>query len=163
MKLLLLALRQVCFFLLLALILLLAVGVFLRYVLGSPLAWSTEASSLLLAWLSFLGIAVTAAERRHMVMDLLRNKWRGTARKVVEAALSVIIILSSLYVIYYGIVIVEFNLGLASEELQIPYGYFYSCIPAGFFFYLLFEVRHLFDILRGATEVPDSDDHIFDL
>lgn len=145
-------LKQVCFLILLSLITLLSVGVFLRYIVGSPIAWSTEATSLLLAWLSFLGLAVTAAERRHMLMDLLRNKWKGKFKTVIELVLSAIIIAASVYVIYYGVEISEFNASLTSEELQISYAYFYAAIPVGFFFYLLFEIQHVIGVLRGRGE-----------
>lgn len=149
MKFLLYGLKQFCFLLLIALVLMLGVNVFMRYVMGSPIAWSIEAGRLLLIWLSFMGMAVAAAERRHMAMDLLRNAWKGGAKTGVEIVLSVIIILSCAYVVYYGVEITEFNRQLNSEELQISYSFFYAAIPAGFFFYLLFEIRYLMNVLAG--------------
>ena len=143
-------LRYLCSALLVAMILVLGANVVMRYVFGSPLAWSGELSGLLLVWFSLLGLAVAAAERRHMAMDLLSNALPGLGRRALETLISLISIGVCGYLIYYGIQICQFNLSLNSEQLQISYAFFYAAIPVGFAFYLVFELLHL----AGQRDAP---------
>ncbi|GAB3676117.1 TRAP transporter small permease [Salinisphaera aquimarina] len=149
MTLFLLGLKQFCALLIVALISLLGANVFMRYALGSPLFSTAEISHLLMVWLSFVGIAVAAAERRHMAMDLVDSLLPAHYARRLSIAISVVVVITSIYVVYSGVRLALFNQSLYSEQLQISYAFFYGAIPVGFFCYLLFELRHLVDLLAG--------------
>lgn len=144
-------LKQFCVLLIIALILLLGTNVFMRYVLGSPLFATAEVSHLLMVWLSFLGIAVAAAERRHMAMDLVDSMLPERSARLLSIAISLVVVATSMYVVYSGVRLTLFNRPLHSEQLQISYAYFYSAVPVGFFCYLLFEIRHLIGLLSKPS------------
>lgn len=156
MSLLLRFVKLLCILLIIALILLLGVNVFLRYVLGAPWSWSGEMTELLLIWLSFLGMAVAAAERRHMAMDLLDRTLPASAGRALDALISVVAIATAAYIVVSGIRLVDFNLGLNSEQLQISYAFFDAAVPVSFFCYLLFELRHLAGLFSRAGNRSSS-------
>lgn len=143
MNMLLWLLKQVCLVIIITMVTVLGVNIFVRYALNSPLFWSGEFTNLMLIWLSFLGIAVAAAERRHMVMDLLGKRLPLPAARGLEIVISVVVVLICCYVVYSGVRLTVFNRVLYSEELQISYAYFYGAVPLGFFCYLVFELDHL--------------------
>lgn len=157
MSLLLTVLKQACLLLIVALVVLLGTNVFMRYALGSPLSWSAELTELMLIWLSFLGLAVAAAERRHMAMDLLGRMLPAGAARALDGLISVVAIVTAAYIVISGIRLVDFNLGLNSEQLQISYAVFDAAVPVGFFCYLLFELRHLAGLVGGAQPTHAAD------
>lgn len=143
MNILLYSLKQACLLLIAVMVVVLGINVFMRYALSSPFFWTGEFTNLLLVWLSFLGVAVAAAERRHMVMDLLGKRLPATAARTLEVVISVAVVLICAYVVYSGVRLTAFNRVLESEELQISYAFFYAAVPVGFLCYLVFELGHL--------------------
>jgi TRAP-type C4-dicarboxylate transport system permease small subunit len=129
-------------------VVILAASVIMRYVVNEPLDWIEEAGMLILVWMTFLGAVLAAAEKKHMGMDLLLTKLNGKMKKIVPAAISIITIISLLFVIYYGVDMTLYNLTLESESLQISYAYFYLAIPVGCLLYAIVELQQLIQLAR---------------
>jgi len=145
-------LKVLCGFLLIALIVLLAASVLMRYVLGEPFSWSGEAGRLLMVWISFLGVALAGADRRHMAMDLLRESLPIRLRQWLDIVLSLVILGCLGLLIYHGAAMTEYNLTLRSEHLHISYAFFYAAIPTGLACYLLFEAAYLYRMLKPKSQ-----------
>ncbi len=65
----------------------LALGVFARYVLHSPLVWSDEIASITFLWLSMLGCAIAYRRRSHIALTAIRGRFsEGT-----QATLAVVV------------------------------------------------------------------------
>ncbi|MES1924925.1 TRAP transporter small permease [Salinisphaera sp. T31B1] len=149
MHVLLLVLKQFCVLLIVCLIALLGTNVFMRYALGSPLFSTAEISHLLMVWLSFIGLAVAAAERRHMAMDLVDTLLPVRPARGLSIVISLVVLATCVYIVYSGIRLALFNQSLYSEQLQISYAWFYGAIPVGFACYALFEAQHLIGLVSG--------------
>jgi TRAP-type C4-dicarboxylate transport system permease small subunit len=141
-------LKIVCLLLLLLLVVLLFVNVIMRYVVRSPIDWVEEAGQLILIWLTFLGAAAAAAEKRHMGMDMLMTYLKGKRKKVLEGAISTLVILCLGIVTYYGIDMTIYNLEQKSESLRFSYAVFYVAIPIGCLCYIVFELTHFLRLFK---------------
>lgn len=146
-------LKQICFILIVLLVVLLALNVFMRYIVRSPFAWTEEAGQLLLVWLTFLGAAVAGSEKRHMGMDWIAMKFKGKSRKVYDSIISLFIMVSLGIIIYNGIDLTLYNLELKSESLQFSFALFYLAIPVGCSCYLLFELNYFFNIFGRSQSL----------
>ncbi len=71
-------------FLLVLMVLLVFLGVFFRYVLGSALAWYDEFASYLLVWLTFYGAVVASYRGRHIGFETFVAGLRPSAKRRVE-------------------------------------------------------------------------------
>jgi TRAP-type C4-dicarboxylate transport system permease small subunit len=137
------SLSYLTFALLVTLVLLLFVNVVMRYFLRMPIEWTEEAGQLLLIWVTFLGAAMAAGERRHMAMDALKRKLSASHRRRAEIAISLLITGCLAIIAYYGWNMTMFNAARHSESLRISYALFYAAIPVGAALYSIFELAYL--------------------
>ena len=71
-------------------IVILAAGVFTRYVLGNPLVWSDELATLVFLWLAMLGAVVAYRRGEHISLSVLVRRSPPRVRAVLEAIASVV-------------------------------------------------------------------------
>ena len=71
-------------------IVILAAGVFTRYVLGNPLVWSDELATLVFLWLAMLGAVVAYRRGEHISLSVLVRRSPPRVRAVLEAISSVV-------------------------------------------------------------------------
>ena len=82
-------------------------AVFTRYVLNSSLVWYDEFASYLLVWLTFFGAVVADFQRRHINFDLLVNKLKPPARRVVDVVGEFAVLGFQFVLLYYGWILTE--------------------------------------------------------
>ena len=93
--------------LLAAMVVLVCLGVFFRYVLNSSLAWYDEFASYLLVWLTFYGTVVADYRRRHIGFELVVDKLSPATRKVVDGLAELAVLGFQFVLFYYGWVLTE--------------------------------------------------------
>jgi TRAP-type C4-dicarboxylate transport system permease small subunit len=93
--------------LLAALVVLVCLGVFFRYMLNSSLTWYDEFASYMLVWLTFYGTVVADYRRRHIGFELLVDKLEPPARRVVDALAELAVLGFQFVLFYYGWVLTE--------------------------------------------------------
>jgi tripartite ATP-independent transporter DctM subunit len=71
-------------------IVILAAGVFTRYVLGNPLVWSDELATIIFLWLAMLGAVVAYRRGEHISLSVLVRRSPPRVRAVLEAIGSVV-------------------------------------------------------------------------
>ena len=72
-------------------IVLLAAGVFMRYVMHSALIWGDELATILLLWLAMLGAVVAYRRGEHIRMTALLRRVSEPVKRVLEAISSVVV------------------------------------------------------------------------
>jgi TRAP-type C4-dicarboxylate transport system permease small subunit len=93
--------------LLAAMVVLVCLGVFFRYVLNSSLTWYDEFASYLLVWLTFYGVVVADYRRRHIGFELVVDKLKPATRRVVDAVAELAVLGFQFVLFYYGWVLTE--------------------------------------------------------
>lgn len=127
--------------------LLVAAGVFMRYVLGVGAVFSEPISIFLAIQLSFYGAAACYRANAHLRLEFFANmvpeRWRHLPELLVHLLMAGI----SLFMVYYGINLVQATFFQSYPEFQyIRVGLVYTAIPiAGFFTFLFVLERMLFD------------------
>ncbi|MDY7223206.1 TRAP transporter small permease [Halalkalibacterium halodurans] len=110
-----------------------AVQVFMRYVLSSSLSWSEELARYCFIWLVYFGISYGVKKQRHIKVDvaLLLLKERGMI--VLQIGANLLFLGFALFVIFYGVDIAQrlLSFGQTSPALQIPMGLVYLATPIG--------------------------------
>lgn len=146
--------------LLLALVGIVVVGVFYRYVLDASLAWYDEFASYLLVWLTFSGAVVVSYRRRHISFDTLVERLRPGARRAAGVVAELLVLAFQAVLAYYGWVALE---AMAFDSaVSIPWvrmTWIYSVLPSAGALMLVVSVVRLADVVRGRdapTAAPGS-------
>ncbi|MGE4282084.1 MAG: TRAP transporter small permease [Clostridia bacterium] len=107
------------------------IGVFMRYVVGNPLAWTEEVSLALIVWFVFLGASSAMKRRAHISIDffvaMLPRKLRIVSDVIVIIAN--FIVLSFLVVFGYQLTM-QAGVKL-TPILRLPYTYIDIAVPLG--------------------------------
>jgi len=128
--------------LLVAAIVNLLIGVFLRYVMievtdwldVDPIrfTWVEEVGEMMLAWLTLIGAAIGVRERSHFTLHVLTHNWSPRAQSVVERIHHVLIAGIGAIAAWYGLKLCLLNRMLVTPGLEINLAVLYaSCVVGG--------------------------------
>jgi len=125
--------------LLIAAVVNLLIGVFLRYIMipvtdwldmdSIPFTWVEEVGEMLLAWLTLIGAAIGVRERSHFTLHVLHLSPQG--QLVVERIHHVLIAVVGAIAAWYGVRLCVLNYTLVTPGLSINLALLYSSVVAG--------------------------------
>lgn len=87
---------------LLTMIIVVTVQVFTRKLFSFVFFWSEEVTLLLLAWFSYMGIAIGFREKLHMNMDMIENFVPAKGIWLLDRVIDVCTFAFGVYLVYYG-------------------------------------------------------------
>lgn len=125
-------------------------GVFVRYVLGSPDRYVTEATALLLVPVAFAGLAYALHEDAYPKVTLLTERFSPRVQRYLES-FNMLIMMSIgvfLAIAATSATIRSFQSGSASEVLAWPRVYFWFPVAVSLWAFSLYAAYELFRILR---------------
>lgn len=124
--------------------------VFTRYVLNSPAAFTEELVRYFLIWTGFIGAAYAFSTREHMALIFVRDKLKGNKRRILMAAIDVLILAFALFIIVIGGVKLAVS---ASREfsalLGIPRSLVYSVAPISGVFMIIAQIINIYEDITG--------------
>jgi TRAP-type C4-dicarboxylate transport system permease small subunit len=119
-------------------------GIFARYVLGTGSQWPEPISILLMVIFTFLGAAAAYRAGAHIAVAMLTERVPPEVRRVMASAVSVLMLLVSLFMVYYG---TSLCIGTWQQSIPalpwMPVGLTYVPVPLGGFVTLLFVLEYL--------------------
>jgi TRAP-type C4-dicarboxylate transport system permease small subunit len=145
--------------LLAAMVAVVCLAVFFRYVLNSSLTWYDEFASYLLVWLTFYGCVVVDYRRRHIGFELVVDKLAPTARKVVDVIAEIAVLGFQFVLCYYGWILTQ-RMG-DETAISLPWvkvGWINSVLPITGALLLAISVARLIGILSGRTNQQGGHD-----
>lgn len=112
-----------------------SLGVFMRYVMKSPLLWVVEITSYALLGFTFLGATWLLKRDGHVTMDFVVGMLKPRTQDIIEAITSFVCAIMFLIIAFYGALVTldHFKRGLfdANAVLRIPQAYPLLIIPIG--------------------------------
>lgn len=105
--------------------------VFCRLILNNSIPWAEELCRYLFVWMVFIGAGIGILHRRHIMIDIIPNMIPAGLKKYYNAAIDVLILVFTGFLIYYGYLFVERGMRQNSPALQLPLGYIYGGIVIG--------------------------------
>lgn len=144
-------------FLLAALVVLVCLGVFFRYVLNSSLTWYDEFASYMLVWLTFYGTVVADYRRRHIGFELLVDKLEPAARRLVDGVAEIAVLGFQFVLFYYGWVLTE-RMG-DETAISLPWvkvSWVSSVLPVTGALLLIISATRLAKLLFSRTDKQGS-------
>jgi TRAP-type C4-dicarboxylate transport system permease small subunit len=154
------AVRIVCIAQATLLFVIVVLAVVARYVFGQAVSWTEEVPRYLLIWISFLGGAACVARREHVGFDILFNAFPGRLRRVLGAAIGLLIFGFGWIVFRYGIVFAQDFGGDLMETIPYKNYWYYVAAPISGALFMLFALKVAVDSLlgRGTSSIGQSVD-----
>lgn len=139
-------------FLLALMVILVCLGVFFRYALGSALAWYDEFASYLLVWLTFYGAVPASYRQRHIRFETIMDRLMPATKRRWEIVAEVFVLAFQAVLFYYGWLLTK-KMGdeTAVSLVWVKMGWVYSVLPITGAMMLLISVQRLWELV-GAGE-----------
>src|SRR5262245_21012092 len=144
--------------LLVLMVVLVILGVFFRYVLGSSLAWYDEFASYLLVWLTFSGTVVASYRHRHIGFEVIVDRLQPKARRIVDFIGEFFVLFFQGVLLYYGWLLTrkmgdETAVSLVWDKMS----WIYSVLPIAGGLMFLISLKRLIDIVSvGEAKRGDA-------
>lgn len=124
---------RLCHLLLLTLLILTLTGVFFRYLLVSPLAWSEELARYLLIWLSLLGAGVVTRRREEVRLTAVVRHFPPEARLLTELTLRALVVVFLSVIFYYSLrMLVSVSSQARATTLPVTMTWAHGSLAVGF-------------------------------
>lgn len=120
--------------------------------LGHVPAWVEEMIRFLFVWASCVGAAVGVKEHIHIGIDVLTNLLPKLGQRVVAIIVQVILCGFDVFLIKFGVNLVNQTMKQPSAGLQIPMGYVYWAIPVLGGLGIFYSVREIVRLAKGEAK-----------
>jgi len=107
----------------------LLVGIFMRYVFQSPPIWIEEGVRYLMIWAVCLSMSSGVKRCEHISIHFFFNILPGLLQRLVGYVLHLVLVCLLGILIFYGIELVQSNLGFKSQALELNMGFVVSVVP----------------------------------
>ncbi len=131
-------------------------GVFFRYLLGSSLSWYDEFAGYILVWLTMYGSVVGLARRKHIGFETLQEKLPPGGRRAVEIFATLCVLGFSVVLSVSGWILMKAMAAETAVSLPgVEMAWVYSVMPASGALMVLVGAIQLIALLRGG-DVPGA-------
>lgn len=133
--------------------------VVVRYVFNRPSAYSETITRYLFVWLILYSAAYVFGKKEHIYIGAVKHKFKGNAQKTLDIIIELIIILfSSLVLVYGGLKVSSMNMLQLDSILGIPTGWVYSCIPISGIITIFYSIYNIIN----SKNIEELDDLVND-
>ena len=141
-------------FLLLFMAALIAVQVFMRYVVGESLSWSEELARYVFIWLIYLMISYSAREMKHIKIDVALSMFPVSWQKWVVILGDLLFLAFALFIVKttYSLVLKQMMLDQRSTALAIPMWMIYAAPGVGFFLTSIRQIQTIIWRVRNTDK-----------
>jgi TRAP-type transport system small permease protein len=143
--------------LLVALVVIVALGVVYRYFLQSSLSWGTEVPSLLLVWLVFLGSVVAYHERSHIAFTIVTDALPPALGRWSEVLVLLVTLVFFAIMAWLGLQLTQQTTTSLTPALRISQAWIYGAVPVASGLIVLMSLPRLIAAIRAATATPSAE------
>lgn len=125
-------------------------AVVMRYVFNAPLIFSFDLSTLLFAWVVFVGLTVADRDDAHMGLDLVAKVGNETIRQVLVFVRLVLVLALSVYLAWIGWQLYQ-RTGAQISSLRVSAKWLYLSMPIGFGLLALSYIGRIIRLAAGGA------------
>jgi TRAP-type transport system small permease protein len=139
-----------------AIVVVLFLGVVMRYVFDAPLFWSEEVSLLGLIWLTFLGGTVLVRQDKNVSITILTNRLPPRAKRWLDYLNHLLIILCLVVMIDQSWKLSEHLYYSTTPALRLRECWFGAALVVSFVLMLFYQIQRFVAGVRGRVAFPDE-------
>lgn len=127
--------------------------VFSRHVLASSLSWSEELARYMFIWVTLLGISIGVKRGFLVSISIVSDRLAGRKKIILELISSILIVLFSVVIIYYGIDTALKVINQQSPAMRISMSVVYFSVPVGGVLILLHIINIIYEQIKKLTSI----------
>jgi TRAP-type C4-dicarboxylate transport system permease small subunit len=131
-------------------------NVALRFLTDHSILWVEEVSRYLMIWLTFLGAGLVLRYGGHIGIDTLQDRFPERA-VLIRAIIFVLLLGFFVVMVWIGILYASLTWAQTTPVLQIPVGFVYSAMPAGFALLIVHLLMMARPYIRNKEFMHDAD------
>lgn len=143
--------RAAAVLLLLSLLACVFLGVVFRQ-FNNPLAWSDEMAQYLLVWTGLIGWIIATRRRSHIRITVFADKLPGVARRALEIAIQLGILVFGAILARYSFGLIERTWDVESVSLPLTTAVLYMPVPVAGLALILQAIVEIGEALRGDIQ-----------
>jgi TRAP-type C4-dicarboxylate transport system permease small subunit len=133
-----------------ALVIVLGLQVYSRYIAQSPISWTVEMAAMLMTWLSFMGAAIGVYHKSHMSIEVVNKRFSPRWFKIDKIGIHTLILFFAVIVAYYGTIFVR-DTSYVTTVLRISLSWQFLSITLSAAFMAIHSLYHIVDELTGES------------
>lgn len=145
-----------------------AMQVFMRFVLSSSLTWSEELARYCFIWMVYIGISYGVKRQQHIKVDAALLLLKDKGKTILGILANLIFLAFAVVIIIHGYELAQrlLTFGQITPALQIPMGLIYMATPIGMGLTVIRIIQRLIQQVKSVTEqeqlVVERIDHELD-
>ena len=132
-----------------------ALGVFFRFVLNNSLPWTEEVAKFVMVWLAFIGAPVVLKEGGHIAIDFIPSRLPSLVGHAALMLIQVIVMVVLAVLVFQGWALAWNALPQIATTVDVSLFYIFLAVPIGSAMMLTVSLELL---LRQAVAIRSSDD-----
>jgi len=131
-----------------ALVVLISVSVFYRYVLAAALSWPDEVAGIVFVWFTLLGVALLVSENAHIAFEIVESFTPPVVTWLLRLLTHAIVILYAAFMLLYGWQYMQMFPFETSPAAGIDLTWLKSAVPVAGGLILVFSLMNIVDLFR---------------
>ena len=127
--------------------------ILMRWVFNSPLIWSEELVRLMFVWVCYLGWVLATRNGSHIRITTIINRLPPPAKKIIETINSLLVIVFSLLMCYWGVKMAEVGARGRAVTFALQFSWVYGIVPVCNFMIILYTILSI-PAIWGKKEGP---------
>jgi TRAP-type C4-dicarboxylate transport system permease small subunit len=123
-----------------------------RYFFNSPFFWAEELIRLMYVWICYLGWVLATRNKTHIRITTLVDRLPAGGKKFMAVFNGALVILFSLFMIWYGIGMIKAGLKGRAVTLPISFALVYAIVPVVNLFVVVYRVMEIIDIVKKPAD-----------
>ncbi|MDR1059407.1 MAG: TRAP transporter small permease [Treponema sp.] len=123
----------------------------MRWIFRNPIVWSEELIRLMYVWICYIGWTMASRNRTHICITAFISRLPPSGQKVMQTFNCVLVILFSVFMVWFGIKMTEVGGRGMAVTLPINFALVYVSAPIANFIILLYQIL---DIVNIWKETP---------
>ena len=108
-----------------------ALGVFFRFVLNNSLAWTEEVAKFVMVWLAFIGAPVVLKEGGHIAIDFIPSRLPHALGHALLMLIQMIVMVVLAVLVYQGWALAWNALPQVAATVEVSLFYIFLAVPIG--------------------------------
>jgi len=114
-----------------AMVIIVLLQVFYRFVLNNALPWPEEISRYLMIWITFLGSGIACKYGEHIGVNFIRNKIQKKYQFIIQSTINCCILIFLAFCIWKGLILFKYTSNQLSPASRISMAWAYASVPIG--------------------------------
>lgn len=130
--------------------------IIMRWIFRNPIVWSEELIRLMYVWICYIGWTIASRNRTHICITALVSRIPPFGQKVMQTFNCFLVILFSMFMVYFGIKMTEVGGRGMAVTLPINFALVYVSAPIANFIILFYQVLDIAHIWKKTPPEPQG-------